>query len=134
MVGNSTQDQPWLDESLVQYITCQYFIDKYGEQAEQSCFNSMKARWDTINDEKIPLGEPVSYYSSAEYSAIVYGRGPFFFQALQQQIGTDAFNSMMQDYTSSYIWDIGTTEGFKQIAEQHCGCDLTPLFREWITP
>jgi hypothetical protein len=24
------------------------------------------------------------------------------------------------------------TAGFKQLAERHCPCDLTPLFEEWV--
>jgi aminopeptidase N len=134
MVGNETQLQPWLDESLAQFATCQYYLDKYGSQAEKSCQGAMQANWDSLADQKIPIGNPVSAYSSTEYVAIVYGRGPFFFQALRQQIGQATFDSLMQDYTTSYAWDIATTDDFKKLAEQHCNCNLTSLFQEWVYP
>jgi hypothetical protein len=134
MVGNETQRQPWLDESLAQFATCQYYFDKDGAQAEQSCLGSMKARWDDIKDQKIPIGEPVSAYSSNSYADIIYGRGPLFFQALRQQIGQAAFDSLMHEYATSFAWEIATTDSFKKLAEQHCNCDLSQLFTEWVYP
>ncbi len=132
LVGNETQLQPWLDESLAQFATCQYYFDRFGSQAQQSCMDSMKARWDKLNDQKIPIGKPVSAYTSDGYGAIVYGRGPFFFMALRDQIGQAAFDSLMVDYVKTFSWNIATTDGFKKLAEQHCSCNLTPLFQEWI--
>ena len=134
MVGNETQQQPWLDESMAQFATCQYYLDTYGTQAEHSCLDSMLGRWDLLNDQKIPIGQAVSAYTSDEYGAIVYGRGPLFFQALRQQIGQATFDSLMHDYVTSYAWNIATTDDFKKLAEQHCNCDLTPLFQEWVYP
>jgi hypothetical protein len=134
MVGNETQKQPWLDESLAQYVSCQYFLDKYGKQAEQSCLNAMQARWDSISGQKIPIGKPVSAYTSNEYGAIVYGRGAFFFLALWQQIGQANFDSLMHDYAISFAWEIATTDSFKKLAESHCTCDLSALFSEWVYP
>jgi hypothetical protein len=134
MVGNETQMQPWLDESLAQFATCQYYFDKGGTQAEQSCLGSMKARWDSLNDQKIPIGEPVSDYTNNSYGVIIYGRGPLFFQALREQIGQSTFDSLMRDYTTSFAWGIATTDSFKNLAEKHCNCDLSPLFAEWVYP
>jgi hypothetical protein len=134
LVGNETQQQPWLDESLAQFATCQYYFDRYGSPAQQSCLDSMKARWDKIDDQKIPIGESVSAYVNDNYGAIVYGRGPFFFIALRDQVGQATFDSLMQDYVKFFAWDIATTDGFKKLAEQHCNCNLTPLFQEWVVP
>jgi aminopeptidase N len=94
----------------------------------------MQANWDAVDDQKIPIGKPVSAYTSDEYVAIIYGRGPLFFQALRQQIGQVTFDSLMKDYTSTFSWDIATTEGFKKLAEKYCNCDLTFLFNEWVYP
>ncbi len=76
----------------------------------------------------------MSSYTSREYVAIVYGRGPFFFLALRQQIGQAAFDRLMHDYAHEFAWKIATTDSFKQLAEQHCACDLTPIFSEWVNP
>jgi len=134
LVGNETQLQPWLDESLAQFVTCQYFLDQYGTQAEQSCQDEMQANWDRVDDQKIPIGKPVSDYTSGEYVSIIYGRGPLFFFTLRQEIGQAAFDSLMHDYATLFAWDIASTDSFKKLAEQHCKCDLTSLFNEWVYP
>lgn len=134
LVGNETQQQPWLDESLAQFVTWQYFFDRYGDQAAQSFLTAIQGRWDMVNSQKIPIGEPVSAYTSDEYSAIVYGRGMFFFLSLRQQIGQGNFDNLMNDYATTFSWEIATTDDFVKLAEQHCSCDLAPLFQEWVYP
>jgi aminopeptidase N len=69
-----------------------------------------------------------------EYGAIVYGRGPLFLTALADKMGQQAFDEFLRDYYQTHKWGIGTGETFKQLAEQHCQCDLTTLFEEWVYP
>jgi aminopeptidase N len=134
LVGNDQLDDPWLDESLTQFVTLQYFTDEYGQAGNQGFRQDLEGRWAGINNEKIPVGLPVKDYSDAEYSGIVYGRGGLFFEALRNEIGSDAFDAFMKDYTQSNAWDIATPEKLRAKAEEHCGCDLTKLFEKWIYP
>jgi aminopeptidase N len=76
----------------------------------------------------------VADYSGTEYSAIIYGRGALFFEALREQMGLEAFDTFMREYVSTYTWGIATPEGLKSLAETNCDCDLTPLFDEWVNP
>jgi aminopeptidase N len=75
---------------------------------------------------------PAGNYEGSEYSAIVYGRGPLFFQALSETIGEATFNAFIHDYYQTYKWDIVTGPELKALAEFHCGCDLSPLFSAWV--
>ena len=134
LVGDDQLDDPWLDESLTQFATLQYYTDEYGPNGEQGFRNSLESRWASIDRAKIPIGLPVAKYSDQEYSAIVYGRGPLFFVALRDQMGKEAFDAFMKDYTTSLSWGISTPQGLQSLAEKHCSCDLTPLFKEWVYP
>jgi hypothetical protein len=134
LVGNDQLDDPWLDESITQFATLQYFTDMYGKAGSQGFRQDLEGRWSYINKEQIPVGLPVRDYSDAEYSGIVYGRGGLFFEALRDEMGGDDFDAFMKDYTQSNAWDITTTEKLKANAEKHCGCDLTKLFEKWIYP
>ena len=97
-------------------------------------YGAYGGRWDRIERKPIPIGQPASSYQGKEYSAIVYGRGPLFIDALAQKLGQATFDQFLRDYYQSHQWGIGTTASFKQLAEKHCLCDLTPLFDEWVTP
>jgi aminopeptidase N len=134
LVGNDQLDEPWLDESLAQLATWQYFTDRYGAQAGADFADSLDERWQRVDRERIPIGQPVSAYSPLQYGAIVYGRGPLFFLKLRDEIGSDAFDLFLRNYTATYSWGLASGAGLKASAEQACACDLTPLFNAWIAP
>ena len=80
---------------------------------------------------------PVAAYSeggefAGAYGAIVYGRGPLFFEALRDEMGQATFDAFLRDYVQENRWGIATTESLRALAEQHCGCDLEALFEEWV--
>lgn len=131
-VGNDQLDEPWLDESLVQYITYRYFLEQYGPDGAGGFRGSFEGRWSNSNGQEIPIGLPVGDYTPQEYSSIIYGRGPIFFIELEETIGTEAFDSFLQSYYQENKFGISTTEIIKGELEQSCSCDLTPLFEEWV--
>jgi len=137
LVGNDQVDEPWLDEALTQYATLLYFGDQYGAAGEQDFRDSLQGRWENSDGEKIPIGLPVAAYSeggefAGTYGAIVYGRGPLFFEALRDQMGQETFDGFLYDYVQTHRWGIATTESLRALAEQHCGCDLEALFEDWV--
>ena len=134
LVGNDQLDEPWLDESLTQFITWQYYLDQYGANGGAGFAQALDSRWDRVDHAEVPLGLPVSAYQDAEYSAIIYGRGAFFFEALEDEMGEEAFDAFLADYTQSQAWDIASTESLREIAEKHCDCDLEDLFAAWVYP
>lgn len=134
LVGNDQLDEPWLDESLTQFATLQYFTDEYGQAGGDGFRADIEGRWAYIDNKPIPVGLPVREYSDAEYSGIVYGRGALFFEALRDEMGTEVFDEFIKSYTTDNAWGIATAEILKAEAETHCKCDLSALFKEWIYP
>jgi len=134
LVGNDQLDDPWLDESLAQFATLQYFNDRYGADAADNFHSSLVGRWQRVNEQKIPIGLPVAKYKGAEYGAIVYGRGPLFFETLRNEMGIAVFDEFMKDYAETFTWKISTPDILKTLAEKHCACNLDTLFKEWVYP
>lgn len=134
LVGDDQLDDPWLDESLTQFITLQYYTDLYGRNGEEGFRAGLEGRWERVNKEEIPIGMPVANYQGMEYGAIVYGRGPLFFVALRDEMGTDAFDAFLKEYTESLSWGIATPEYVQSLAEQKCACDLDASFADWVNP
>jgi aminopeptidase N len=134
LVGDDQLDDPWLDEALTQFATLQYYADEYGPGGEQGFRASLEARWDNVGRADIPIGLPVAEYSEQEYGAIVYGRGPLFFVALREEMGIEAFDAFLKEYTETLSWDIATPEFLQSLAEEHCSCDLDPIFNDWVYP
>jgi aminopeptidase N len=106
----------------------------HGEEGAAGFRRSLQRRWDGVNEADIPIGLPVEAYTPEEYSGIVYGRGPLFIEVLAEEMGQEAFDAFIRDYYQTYRWEIATGADFEALAEQHCGCNLTPLFEAWIYP
>ncbi len=134
LVGNDQLDEPWLDESLTQFMTWQYYIDQHGRAGARGFEEYLYFRWSRVDSQPIPIGKPVADYPGSSYSPVVYGRGPFFFEALREEMGADVFELFLKDYMVRNSWGIGTGENLKALAEEHCNCDLTELFDDWVTP
>ena len=132
MVGNDQLNDPWLDESLTQYATSLYYAGRYGAAGQQGFLRAMQARFDNSGVAQLPIGLAADAYTPAEYSGIVYGLGPLFFVALEEEIGVDEFALLLRDYVARNRFMIATPEEFQALSEQYCDCDLTPLFVEWI--
>lgn len=124
-------NEPWLDESLVQYATYLYYLDMFGERAAGGFMQSFNDRWDRVDMKPIPIGLPAKDYSPTEYEAIVYGRGAFFFDALSKELGQETFDDLMREYVETYRWGIVEPDDLKKLAEDACGCALSKLFSEW---
>jgi aminopeptidase N len=132
VIGNDQIDEPWLDEALAQYATWLYYVDVYGEANAQGYRRSWEDRWSRVDRADIPIGLPTGAYVDQEYSAIVYGRGPLFIAALAEEMGIESFDKFLQDYYETHKWGISTTDSFRQLAEDHCQCDLSVLFETWV--
>ncbi len=133
LVGSDQLDEPWLDESLTQYITARQFEELYGQAGWDGYYGSFDNRWARTEYADIPIGQPVSVYEkSGTYSGIIYGRGPIFVAELEEWMGRETFDIFLRDYVETYAWKVATTEAFKALAEEHCDCDLTGLFEEWV--
>ncbi len=132
VVGSDQANQPWLDEAVTQYVTGLYYRDAYGEAGWQGYYATWESRWQRADRALIPIGAPAGDYQGREYSAIVYGRGPLFLDALAQQMGQETFDQFLRDYYQSHQWGIATAADFRQQAEKHCQCDLSGLFADWV--
>jgi len=134
VVGNDQQAEPWLDEALAQYSTLAYYDELYGPAAADGFRSSLLERWHRVDDAPIPIGLPVSDYTSKEYGAIVYGRGPLFLEALADIMGETTFEAFLRDYYVEHAWDVATFSSFQELAEEHCACELDALLDEWVEP
>ena len=89
-------------------------------------------RWGSVGYLKKPIGLPAAAYTAAEYSGIVYGRGPLFFLALRDRLGETRMADLLRRYHDTYAWRIAAPADFRRLAEQVAGEDLGELFSAWV--
>lgn len=133
-VGNDQLDEPWLDESLTQYLTYLYIENTAGASAATRFAQSLELWGDLARQLELPLGLPVKAYEQppAAYGSAIYGRGPLFFAELRLIMGEEPFFDFLKNYYQTYQFQIATTAGLQTSAEESCQCNLQTLFDQWV--
>lgn len=132
LVGSDQVDEPWIDEALAQYATWCYYLDAQGPYAANSYKVSWTQRWNRVEMMDKPIGLPVKDYEGKEYGAIVYGRGPLFFEQLAKELGQETVDAFLRAYVAEHAWEIATTASLKAVLETTCNCDTSALFEKWV--
>jgi len=134
-VGSDQVDEPWLDEALVQYSTLLYFEEMQGLGVADGVRRQVfEEPYEALVNEgrDAPVGQPVRAFRRKDYSPVVYGKGPLFFQALRDEVGDDTFLAILRGYLEAYRYQIATPEGFLTLAEETSGQKLDGLYQKWI--
>jgi hypothetical protein len=132
VVGNDQQDEPWLDEALVQYSTALYFESEEGwadavDEVLRSYYEPVAG---TAEDKSFTL--PVKDYSESTYGPLVYGKGPLFFHAVREEAGLETFYRILETYYATYRYQVASGQDWLDLANQVTDGQLTALYAEWI--
>ena len=134
-VGNDQIDEPWLDESLVNYSTVFYWEDVAGKATTKKIIQNYfeKPYEDALKTEPDrPVIGPVADFSERDYAIFVYGKGPLFFDALRRQVGDAVYLKIMQAYASQYKYKIAHAADLFRLIEQVSGQNIDSLIKTWL--
>ncbi len=135
VVGDDQVNYPWVDETLAQYSSLIYYQDIHGQSAAQQIMRQVflgpyerakAAGQDTA------VNQPVAAFNENNYGAIVYDKGPFFYDAIRQKMGDDKFFQFLRNYYQDFRYKIAFPDDILKTAESTCGCDLQPEYQQWI--
>lgn len=134
VLGDDQLREPWLDEAFASYTEVLYFEATQGADARASYVEDFRGYYQVaLSDERLPIGLPVGQYrDESDYYAAVYAKGAVFLDTLRTTMGDDAFFAFLQAYYSQNRFGFVTGPLLQQTAESTCGCDLGPLFAEWV--
>lgn len=138
LVGDDQVNHPWMDESLVQYVTSLYYEDTQGpavaQRVRQASFEGLYREIKGTPHDK-PIGLPVAAYENdREYSQVVYGKGPLFFAAVRQALGDDLFNKWLRTYFERFEYKNAAPADLLATLNEVAGRDLSALYHEWVGP
>lgn len=135
VVGDDQVNYPWVDEALAQYSSLIYEEDVHGTAAGrsvlrdyfQNLYNNAKAA-----GHDAAVNQPVGAFNEGDYGAIVYGKGPLFYDAIRKKMGDDGFFKFLRTYYDQYRYKIAFPEDILKTAEGACACDLQDEYKQWI--
>lgn len=122
-VGSDSKRHPFLDEALANHSArmCLEAIDSK-KAAEEQAFLNIELTYHlhrAMGGKDRPVDMPANAYGgTAEYAAIVYGKGALFFKTLEEQMGKERFQKMLQLYYARHQFRIASTADLLSIARE----------------
>lgn len=105
LVGSDSRNHPYLDEGLAQFSTMQYLEDRYGKtRAKQDGDMNVAMNYRAmrmLGQQDAPVDQPAAKFSGMlSYAGLVYGKGPYLWIALRDEVGAEAFFKSVQRYVT----------------------------------
>lgn len=135
LVGNDEVEHPWLDESLAQYSTLRYMYEQFRDYYN-GYYGSLEnqvnmSRVYEANNEFI--SNPVTEFSSwSSYGNLVYGKGPIMFMHLQNTVGPEKMDEVLQNIFKNYQYRNVRPEEFINEFKNVLGQDVETYFNTWL--
>jgi len=133
VVGNDEINEPWLDEAFAEYSTCQYFINKYGEDKGIEFFSIIRpGPLSTEVPSKVMNKTIRDYKDFRQYSRDIYGGGAELLFRLENHLGRDIMYKILREYFEEYKFENADITGFINICEEVSGKDLSEFFSPYF--
>lgn len=105
LVGNDSRNHPYVDESMAQFSAIQYLQERYGkERAKQDGDLNVAMNYKTmrmLGHPDVPADRGVADFKDMlTYAGIIYGKAPYLWLALRDELGEGAFFTGVQKYVA----------------------------------
>jgi hypothetical protein len=136
LVGSDPINTAWLDESLAQYSASLYIEDRYGAdaaRADRTTYFDTRYKKEYDNGRDAPVDQPTAAFGRADYSPLVYGKGPLFYEATRQEVGDRPFGAWLRVYFQHYRYRIAGTQALLGVADEvGIGPAVRRNYDEWL--
>ena len=150
MLGTNERDHAWMDEGINSYYEERYIETKYPNQKLVGKMNPGLAEFlDAIQykhkyeydfgyqlmareNEDQPIELTSSAFTDLNYGVSVYGKTSLIFEYLQNYLGKDEFDKIMQQYFKTWQYKHPQPEDLRKLFETETGKDLSWFFDDLI--
>lgn len=139
LVGNDSRRFPSLDEPLAQYMAAVAYEDRHGEEAAKRMLeSSVKMNYAIYRalggPDRTVLRDTSTFQSTVEYAGLVYGKAPYAWVALADEMGDDELHEALRTAIDEHRYRITTTEGFLASVEAAAGegAPVRATLRRWL--
>jgi hypothetical protein len=139
IVGSDSRKHPWQDEALAQFCAMMYSEDRYGPaRAKRDADLNARvsyAMMRILGNEDGPVDAPAGTQSQLVYGGLVYGKGPYYLDALRHRLGDASFFATMKDYVARHYLSFAADHDFEQAMAHAPGAnapDIATLSHRWL--
>lgn len=128
LVGSDAHDQPALDEPLAQYLAGSILGADLRDRSVKANF----ALYRLMDGSDAAAARPTeSFGSTLEYAALVYGKAPYLYVDLEEELGADALDAALAAATREHAWQLVTTDVWLASLESAGATGASAKGRRW---
>lgn len=139
VVGSDSRNHPFIDEATAQFSAGVYFGDRYGAERGTAVMDrQVRLNYHfhrLVGGADGAVDRPVDRFGNVvEYAGIVYGKGPYYFDALRSQLGEEAFWRGMRTYYDRFAFQVAGPGDFPLVMTEASsnGVVVQSLTQRWL--
>lgn len=146
-MGNNEMAEAWLDEGMITFSERRYLRTLYGKEGNLFTWGDKSKLLPSFSDDQmqqltwyltaanhaeLPLLTAPYEMTEPQYGALVYAKGSFVLDMLQNRFGEKTFDRIMQTFFERWAFKHPTTAAFQQVVEEVTGEKMDDFFRQWV--
>lgn len=138
-LATNEREEPWLDEGLTHYYTSRYLLEKYGKDYYTGLLPSFLSRKlnGTLQQHLLALQSRRGAYDNSIGSVVNYGLHAYVrpgqaFRFLEDYLGTDVFDKVLQDFYADWNGSHPNTKDLQTAFEKETKQPLDWFFEELL--
>ena len=138
LVGSDAREHPFVDESLAQFSAMLYVEDRYGaERAEREGQRQVAANYQFMRlqgGRDGAVDRPVAAFADEmAYAGLVYGKGPYLYPALREELGDRAFFDGIRAHVRAHRFGVAAPRAlFDRLSRGGRQQAVRRLERHWL--
>jgi hypothetical protein len=125
-----------MDEALANYCAYIYFQHTASaEKAQQIKKIAFEDAYRELQQDHLDraIGGPVAgFHSQSDYVAVVYGKGPLFFDAVRERLGDEAFFAGLRLYLERHRYGVAYQKDLIEALRDASGQSIDDLYDAWV--
>jgi aminopeptidase N len=124
----------WLNEGMATWMVAKYKGWRFGAASRDTEFADIKAGYEKVlkAGKNKPLVFPDWDHPTRDDRRIVYDKGAYVLQLLEDELGPGIFQEGIQAYTKTYWGKSVTTADFQSAMEKVAKRSLEVFFKKWV--
>src|ERR1700726_2513421 len=130
-VSPASKDDWWLGDGFARYAEAMYVENAAGAAGLEEAVKDMSVG--SLAYDTVPLSSASKLdLFSQEFQSLVTDKGAMILHMLRWVMGEDKFLKTMRSFAKQFAGKSASTDGFRTIAEQNYGDQLTWFFSQWL--
>jgi Peptidase family M1 domain len=140
LIGNDAHRHPALDEPLAQYLAGLAYADRHGEAARAGAMDrNVKLNYAVYRmlggRDRPALQDTDRFGSGLEYAALVYGKAPYLYLALEERLGPEQLHAALRATIDRHRFQIVSLPDWIDDLETAAGgpqSGVRAAYRRWL--